>query len=135
MPRDPPVTIADGLRTCLGELTFTMIRAGVESIVTVEETAIVEAMPAYRFVRRVRRFVDPVDVVVANILAGPLVDLSATITAFGKAGCLLALSGILGEQVEDVQAAYRHRIAFDEPVYREQGGQTWALLTGRRNEN
>ena len=75
------------------------------------------------------------DVVVANILAGPLADLSATLTAHIKAGCLLALSGILGEQVEDVQAAYRHRIAFDEPVYREQGGQTWALLTGRRNEN
>ena len=75
------------------------------------------------------------DVVVANILAGPLVDLSAMITAFGKAGCLLALSGILSEQVEDVQAAYRDRVVFDEPVYREQGGQTWALLTGRRNEN
>ena len=41
---DPPVTIADGLRTCLCELTFAMIRAGVDSIVTVEESAIVEAM-------------------------------------------------------------------------------------------
>ena len=75
------------------------------------------------------------DVVVANILAGPLIDLAATIGGYLGSRCLLALSGILGEQVEDVQAAYRHRIAFDEPVYREQGGQTWALLTGRRNEN
>jgi threonine dehydratase len=41
---DPPTTLADGLRTNLGELTFTMIRAGVERIVTVEEEAIVEAM-------------------------------------------------------------------------------------------
>lgn len=41
---DPPTTIADGLRTCLGELTFAMIRAGVEGIVTVEEAAIIEAM-------------------------------------------------------------------------------------------
>jgi len=41
---DPPRTIADGLRTCLGELTFAMIRAGVERIVTVEEAAIIEAM-------------------------------------------------------------------------------------------
>ena len=75
------------------------------------------------------------DVVVANILAGPLAELAATITGHLESGRLLALSGILGEQVEDVQAAYRHRIEFDQPVYREQGGQTWALLTGRRNEN
>ncbi len=41
---DPPTTIADGLRTCLGDLTFAMIRSGVERIVTVEEQAIIEAM-------------------------------------------------------------------------------------------
>lgn len=75
------------------------------------------------------------DVVVANILAGPLVDLATKISAYLGSGCLLALSGILCEQVEDVQAAYRHWIEFDMPVYREQGGQSWALLTGRRNEN
>lgn len=41
---DPPRTIADGLRTSLGELTFTMIRSGVSRIVTVDEQAIIEAM-------------------------------------------------------------------------------------------
>lgn len=41
---DPPTTIADGLRTGLGELTFAIIRDRVERIVTVDETAIIEAM-------------------------------------------------------------------------------------------
>jgi threonine dehydratase len=43
---DPPTTIADGLRTCLSELTFAIIRGGVDRIVTVEEAAIVDAMRA-----------------------------------------------------------------------------------------
>lgn len=41
---DPPRTVADGLRTCLGELTFAMISSGVSQIVTVDEAAIIEAM-------------------------------------------------------------------------------------------
>ena len=75
------------------------------------------------------------DIVVANILAGPLVDLAETISCYLRGGCLLGLSGILCEQVEEVQAAYRPWIEFDEPAYLEQGGQTWARLTGRRNES
>jgi threonine dehydratase len=41
---DPPTTIADGLRTCLGDLTFAVISTSVETIVTVDETSIIEAM-------------------------------------------------------------------------------------------
>jgi threonine dehydratase len=41
---DPPTTVADGLRTCLGDLTFQMIHSGVSQIVTVDEDAIIEAM-------------------------------------------------------------------------------------------
>jgi len=74
------------------------------------------------------------DVVVANILAAPLIDLAESIAAHVKSGCLLALSGILSEQVEKVLTAYKPWIEFDEPVIREQGGQTWARLTGRRSE-
>ena len=74
------------------------------------------------------------DVVVANILAGPLTDLAESIASRVKSGCSLALSGILSEQVDEVLAAYGPWIEFDAPVFREQGGQTWALLTGRRIE-
>lgn len=43
-PSENPKTIADGLRTSLGSLTFPIIRRYVESIVTVEEESIVAAM-------------------------------------------------------------------------------------------
>ncbi|MBN2553393.1 MAG: pyridoxal-phosphate dependent enzyme [Spirochaetales bacterium] len=45
-PSENPRTIADGLRTSLGTLTFPIIRRYVERIVTVEEESIVEAMRA-----------------------------------------------------------------------------------------
>lgn len=75
------------------------------------------------------------DVVVANILAGPLIELAQSICTHVKGGCLLALSGILSEQVGDVLAAYRPWIEFEEPEYREQDGQVWARLNGRRTED
>ncbi len=75
------------------------------------------------------------DVVVANILAGPLIELAESIAAHVKGGCLLALSGILSEQVEEVLNAYRPWIEFEEPEFREQSGQIWARLYGRRTED
>ena len=75
------------------------------------------------------------DVVVANILAGPLIALAESIAAHVKGGCLLALSGILSEQVDEVLSAYQPWIEFEEPQFREQGGQTWARLNGRRTED
>ncbi len=74
------------------------------------------------------------DVVVANILAGPLIALAESIATHVGSGCMLALSGILSEQIDEVLSAYRPWIEFDRPVCREQGGQTWARLTGRRIE-
>jgi ribosomal protein L11 methyltransferase len=74
------------------------------------------------------------DVVIANILAAPLVALAEPIASHVKGGCLLTLSGILSEQIEEVLGAYQPWIEFERPVYREQGGQTWARLTGRRVE-
>jgi threonine dehydratase len=44
MPSVNPQTIADGLRTSLGDLTFAIIRQHVEQIVTVSEEAITRAM-------------------------------------------------------------------------------------------
>ena len=74
------------------------------------------------------------DIVVANILAGPLIELAGQIAAHVKSGCLLALSGILSEQVGEVLTAYRPWIEFDDAIELEQGGQIWARLTGRRIE-
>ncbi len=46
------------------------------------------------------------DVLVANILAGPLVELSALLAGYCRPGSKLALSGILAEQAESVREAY-----------------------------
>ena len=44
IPQTSPETIADGLKTSLGELTWPIIRDHVERIVTVSDAAIIEAM-------------------------------------------------------------------------------------------
>lgn len=75
----------------------------------------------------------PYDCVVANILAGPLVELAPTIAAAVHGNGRLALSGVLAEQVEQVTAAYAHWFEFDEPVFEPQDGQTWARLSGTKS--
>lgn len=66
------------------------------------------------------------DVVVANILAGPLVALAAQITTLVRGGGRLALSGILAEQAEEVRAAYAE--AFDlDPTAVKDG---WVRISG-----
>jgi ribosomal protein L11 methyltransferase len=74
----------------------------------------------------------PADIVVANILAGPLVKLETHILDLTITGGKLALSGILSEQVTEVVEAYAGRVSFDEPAVLDQDGQTWARLTGIR---
>jgi ribosomal protein L11 methyltransferase len=72
------------------------------------------------------------DVIVANILAGPLVQFADSITSRLASRGMLALSGVLCEQADEVMAAFDPWIAFDAPVFREQDGQTWSRLTGSR---
>lgn len=52
-----PDTIADGLRTTLGERNFALIRANVHDVVTVSEAAIGEALELLW--RRTKQFVEP----------------------------------------------------------------------------
>jgi ribosomal protein L11 methyltransferase len=75
------------------------------------------------------------DVVVANILAGPLAELAAGITRYLRPGGQLGLSGILSEQADDVREAYARWVEFDEPEFRVQDGQTWTRLTGSRRHS
>lgn len=72
------------------------------------------------------------DVVVANILAGPLVQFAESITLTLRGRGMLALSGVLCEQAGDVMAAFERWVEFDEPVFQEQDGQIWSRLTGKR---
>jgi ribosomal protein L11 methyltransferase len=69
------------------------------------------------------------DIVVANILANPLIMLAPILIRATRAGGRIALSGILSEQAEEVMRAYRQ--CFDMRIAQEQAG--WVLLTGTRN--
>ena len=71
---------------------------------------------------------EPFDVVVANVLAGPLMENAARISAKLKPNGLLALSGILAHQAAAVQQVYMDWVEF-EPIQRE---EDWVRLTGRR---
>lgn len=70
---------------------------------------------------------DPVDLVVANVLANPLIELQSLLTASLLPGGTLILSGLLVEQADDVAAAYAD-VEF-EPT-RIEGD--WAALVGMR---
>jgi ribosomal protein L11 methyltransferase len=70
------------------------------------------------------------DVVVANILANPLIALAPLLAAANREGGHVALSGILETQAHEVAAAYRPWYEMDAPVPDE----GWVLLVGRRRE-
>jgi len=58
------------------------------------------------------------DVVIANILAGPLANLAADIAARVCGGGHLVMSGILSTQAEEVQAAYSAWFDFEAVIQR-----------------
>lgn len=69
-----------------------------------------------------------VDCVLANILAGPLIEASARLAAACRPGGDLVLSGILATQVDAVAAAYRPRFDIVEVRRRED----WCCVHARR---
>ncbi len=70
------------------------------------------------------------DYLVANILAGPLIELAPRLAACLRPGGALALSGLLLDQIESVAAAYAPWLDLEPPEICED----WVLLTGRRRE-
>lgn len=70
------------------------------------------------------------DVVLANILAGPLVELADTLEQHLNPQGLLCLSGILHTQADTVMSAYSDFVDFDPVRQREE----WVCLTGRRKK-
>lgn len=69
-----------------------------------------------------------VDIMLANILAGPLVQLAPTLNGLTRQGGKLCLSGILGLQAEEVMAAYRPWFDFEPPRHQEE----WVCLTATK---
>ena len=88
-PSEQPDTIADGLLTSLGDLTFAVIRDHIDTIVTVDDDAIIEAMQSVWMRMKIiiepsaavpvaallRRKIDAADKRIGVILSGGNVDL------------------------------------------------------------
>jgi ribosomal protein L11 methyltransferase len=70
----------------------------------------------------------PADIVIANILAAPLITLAPQLLSFLKVGGALALSGILTSQAQSVCAAYQQNVVFEPPETKND----WVLVTGQR---
>ena len=72
------------------------------------------------------------DACVANILAGPLVNLAPALAGLVKAGGVLGLSGIMSSQSEMILEAYEK---FFDNVKVEEELDGWVLVTGVRKED
>ncbi len=68
------------------------------------------------------------DVVIANILAKPLIDMVEDITHLLEPGANLVLSGILAEQADSVAIAYQAKIQLNDRVQKED----WMRLSGTK---
>ena len=74
-------------------------------------------------------FAGEYDLVIANILAGTLVELAGEVSKRTMHGGLLALSGILSGQVGEVSGAYSPWFTLDPAAERN----NWARVTGKRH--
>jgi len=70
------------------------------------------------------------DMLLANILAGPLAELADMLCLALRPGGTLVLSGILAEQADDVARAYRRHCNISDPV--QQGD--WVRLSGSKHQ-
>ncbi|OGT81255.1 MAG: ribosomal protein L11 methyltransferase [Gammaproteobacteria bacterium RIFCSPLOWO2_02_FULL_61_13] len=70
----------------------------------------------------------PADLLVANILLNPLLDLAPHFSRLVRPGASLALSGLLATQAGDCLAAYDPWFSMGSMTFRNE----WALVQGRR---
>jgi ribosomal protein L11 methyltransferase len=81
------------------------------------KTGLPDELPEQRF-----------DLLLANILANPLIELASRLACLVRPGGRLVLSGVLSEQARDVQNAYEPWFDFSSPV----GRQGWIRLEAVR---
>ena len=69
----------------------------------------------------------PADIVLANILANPLIELAPLLASSSRPGSLLALAGLLERQADEVRAAYQPWFDFQPDKIKD----GWTLLSAR----
>ncbi|HEX9522876.1 MAG TPA: 50S ribosomal protein L11 methyltransferase [Reyranella sp.] len=78
--------------------------------------------------------IGPFELIVANILAGPLLGLVDSFAAAVRPRGRVLLSGLLVEQADEIVAAYGHKgFAPEHHIDLETGGAWWRTLLLRRN--
>lgn len=70
----------------------------------------------------------PADVVVANILSGPLAELTPILASLTRPGGTLILSGVLADQTEALMASYEPFFTMHPPVIQDE----WVRIEGTR---
>jgi ribosomal protein L11 methyltransferase len=74
----------------------------------------------------------PYDLIVANILAGPLIELSESFATATRAGGRVLLSGLLVEQADMILSTYQRRgFVAERHIDLETGGAWWRTLVLR----
>lgn len=68
------------------------------------------------------------DIVMANILSGPLQELAPQLASYTKAGGNIVLSGILEQQANDVKKTYENWFDMNPVVIKDD----WAMLSGKK---
>lgn len=99
---DPQAIIATEQNTSNNGLSFDSLTLGLVEEVTIPQ----------------------VDIMLANILASPLIDLAPTLAAHVKSSGELVLSGLLEEQVAEVTQAYQLYFKTIEVTFKDE----WAML-------
>ncbi len=102
-----------------------------QALLATQENAARNGIAAARFpvVYPNRCAATAVDVVLANILAGPLVELAPAISSRVNPGGSLCLSGILNTQASAVMAAYSAEFDFDPIASKDD----WVCLSARKH--
>ena len=111
----------------LGTTDATSIDIDPQALLAARQNAMQNRVAA-RFVAAEEGIEGPADVVVANILANPLIVLAPLIARLTRSDGRLALSGILAEQAAEVSAAYAPW--FEMRMAETEDG--WVLLTGQK---
>jgi ribosomal protein L11 methyltransferase len=113
----------------LGATRATAVDIDPQALLATRENAEVNAVAGRLDVRAAAEYApEPHDVVIANILAGPLVALAPVLGASLVRGGALVLAGVLDTHADEVQAAYRASCEWLPRVARE----GWTRLEGRR---
>lgn len=100
-----------------------------EALVTARENALQNALTSPGFMTYLPHELPEeleADLIIANILTQPLVQLAPLFSTLSRSGGKIVLSGILAQDAEMIRHIYSESYTMEKPVFKE----GWALLVG-----